>query len=121
VTLQALISSFIAGYIRNVEIISGVKYAVVLATIALVAWVIVEQISDGNTENAEALLLLAAPAGWSLWGQHGPTGGEGNGGAPTTETRSTEECITTASGTVRSAAADGERGTGCDTECQRHT
>ncbi|MFB6310733.1 MAG: type II secretion system F family protein, partial [Salinirussus sp.] len=28
VTLQAIISSFIAGYIRNVELLSGVKYAV---------------------------------------------------------------------------------------------
>jgi flagellar protein FlaJ len=73
VTLQALISSFIAGYIRNVEIISGVKYAVALATVALVTWVIVEQISEGNTEGGEALLLLAGSAGWSLWDCARPT------------------------------------------------
>jgi flagellar protein FlaJ len=41
VTLQAIISSFIAGYIRNVELLSGVKYAVVLSTIALVTWMAV--------------------------------------------------------------------------------
>jgi flagellar protein FlaJ len=62
VTLQAIISSFIAGYIRNVEILSGVKYAVVLSTIALVAWVIVEQISGSSSsgeEAANAILLFA--------------------------------------------------------------
>jgi flagellar protein FlaJ len=82
VTLQALISSFIAGYIRNVEIISGVKYAVALATVALVTWVIVEQISEGNTEGGEALLLLVGSAGWSLWDRDRPTDADhsrGNG------------------------------------------
>jgi len=38
VTLQALLSSFIAGYIRDVSILSGVKFAVVLSTIALFVW-----------------------------------------------------------------------------------
>jgi len=71
VTLQALISSFIAGYIRNIEIISGVKYAVALSTIALVTWVAVEQISEGNAEEGEALFLLLGSAGWSLWGRCG--------------------------------------------------
>ena len=67
VTLQAIISSFIAGYIRNVEILSGVKYAVILSTIALITWIIVEQISGGNGEAAEALLVLAVGSvGWSL-------------------------------------------------------
>jgi flagellar protein FlaJ len=69
VTLQAFISSFIAGYIRSVEIMAGLKYAVVLGTIALVTWVIVEQISAGNAEESEALLLLVGSAGWSLWGR----------------------------------------------------
>jgi flagellar protein FlaJ len=68
VTLQAIISSFIAGYIRNVELLSGVKYAVVLSTIALVTWVIVEQISGGGggEETAEAALLFTVGSlGWS--------------------------------------------------------
>ncbi|WP_267163742.1 type II secretion system F family protein [Halovenus salina] len=67
VTLQALISSFIAGYIRNVEVLSGAKYAVVLSTIALITWIIVEQItSGGGEETAQLLLLVGAPAGWSV-------------------------------------------------------
>ena len=41
VTFQALLSSFIAGYIRDVSILSGVKFAVVLSTIALVVWMII--------------------------------------------------------------------------------
>jgi flagellar protein FlaJ len=41
VTLQALLSSFIAGYIRDVDLISGVKFAVILSTIALVTWMAV--------------------------------------------------------------------------------
>ena len=73
VTLQAIISSFIAGYIRNVELMSGVKYAVSLSTIALITWVAVEQISEGNTEGAKAaegvLVMLVGSVGWSLWGQ----------------------------------------------------
>jgi len=70
VTVQAIISSFIAGYIRNVKIVSGVKYAVALSTVALVTWIGVEQISSGGggEEEAEALLLLLAGSmGWSLW------------------------------------------------------
>jgi len=39
VTLQALLSSFIAGYIRDVSLISGVKFAVILPTIALIIWI----------------------------------------------------------------------------------
>jgi flagellar protein FlaJ len=39
VVLQSITSSFISGYIRDVKLISGVKYAVVLSTIALVVWV----------------------------------------------------------------------------------
>jgi len=41
VTLQAILSSFIAGYIRDVDLISGVKFAVILPTIALVTWMAV--------------------------------------------------------------------------------
>jgi len=35
VTLQAVLSGFISGYIRNADIVSGVKFAVVLMTLAL--------------------------------------------------------------------------------------
>jgi len=41
VTLQALLSSFIAGYIREVKLLAGVKFAVILSTIALVVWIAV--------------------------------------------------------------------------------
>ncbi len=41
VTLQALLSGFISGYIRDAKIISGVKFVVILQTIALVTWVVV--------------------------------------------------------------------------------
>ncbi len=60
VTLQAIISSFIAGYIRNVELISGVKYAVALSTIALITWIAVQQMAEGGDEESAALLLLVA-------------------------------------------------------------
>ncbi|AFZ71757.1 type II secretion system F family protein [Natronobacterium gregoryi] len=41
VTLQGIISGFICGYIRDANILSGLKYAVALATIALVGWSLV--------------------------------------------------------------------------------
>jgi flagellar protein FlaJ len=41
VTLQAVLSGFIAGYIRTAKLISGVKFVVVLQTVALLAWVVV--------------------------------------------------------------------------------
>jgi len=41
VTLQAFLSSFIAGYIREVKLMAGVKFAVILSTIALVVWMAV--------------------------------------------------------------------------------
>ncbi len=41
VTLQALLSGFISGYIRDAQIISGVKFVVILQTIALAVWVVV--------------------------------------------------------------------------------
>ncbi|WP_436909918.1 type II secretion system F family protein [Halosimplex marinum] len=45
VVLQALLSSFIAGYIRDVNLLSGVKFAVILPTIALVVWYVVTLMS----------------------------------------------------------------------------
>jgi flagellar protein FlaJ len=41
VTLQAALSGFISGYIRNADIVSGVKFVVILQTIALVVWMVV--------------------------------------------------------------------------------
>jgi flagellar protein FlaJ len=45
VVLQALLSSFIAGYIRDVSLMAGLKFAVTLPTIALVVWYVVTLIS----------------------------------------------------------------------------
>ena len=68
VTIQALISAFVAGYIRSVDIISGAKYAVVLSTLALVTWIIVEQAISGDSgEEAELILLLIGSVGWSAF------------------------------------------------------
>jgi flagellar protein FlaJ len=63
VTLQAVISSFIAGYIRNVELISGVKYAVALSTVALLVWIGVTAISSGESATTGSLLLLVGATG----------------------------------------------------------
>jgi len=41
VTLQAALSGFISGYIRNADIVSGVKFVVILQTIALAVWMVV--------------------------------------------------------------------------------
>ncbi|WP_121742291.1 type II secretion system F family protein [Natronorubrum halophilum] len=41
VTMQAIISGLICGYIRDADLLSGLKYAVVLATVALVGWTLV--------------------------------------------------------------------------------
>ncbi|RDI70816.1 type II secretion system F family protein [Halopelagius longus] len=41
VTLQAALSGFISGYIRSAQLISGVKFVVILQTIALAVWVVV--------------------------------------------------------------------------------
>ncbi|WP_418284947.1 type II secretion system F family protein [Halorubrum sp. DTA46] len=41
VTLQAALSGFISGYLRNADIVSGVKFAVILMTLALGVWVYV--------------------------------------------------------------------------------
>jgi flagellar protein FlaJ len=67
VTIQAIVSSFIAGYIRSVDLMAGLKYAVVLTTITLIVWTVVEQISEGNEESA-ALLVTVGSTGWSVWG-----------------------------------------------------
>ncbi|WP_096391202.1 type II secretion system F family protein [Halopenitus persicus] len=41
VTIQAILSGFISGYIRNADIISGVKFVIVLLSIALATWIYV--------------------------------------------------------------------------------
>ncbi|MWV64467.1 flagella assembly protein j [Halorubrum sp. JWXQ-INN 858] len=41
VTIQAILSGFIAGYLRNADIVSGVKFAVSLMTLSLGVWVFV--------------------------------------------------------------------------------
>ncbi|WP_144902333.1 type II secretion system F family protein [Halobellus captivus] len=41
VTLQAALSGFISGYIRDADIVSGVKFVVILQTIALFTWMVV--------------------------------------------------------------------------------
>ncbi len=41
VTIQALLSGFISGYIRDADIVSGVKFVVVLMTVALATWVVI--------------------------------------------------------------------------------
>jgi flagellar protein FlaJ len=58
VTIQAVISAVVAGYIRNVDLVSGAKYAVFLSTIALITWVFVERAVSGGGSAPEAGLLL---------------------------------------------------------------
>ncbi|RQG99672.1 type II secretion system F family protein [Natrarchaeobius oligotrophus] len=41
ITLQGIISGFICGYIRDADILSGLKYVIVLATFALFGWTMV--------------------------------------------------------------------------------
>jgi flagellar protein FlaJ len=41
VTLQAVLSGLISGYIRDAKLLSGVKFVVVLSTVALVTWVVI--------------------------------------------------------------------------------
>jgi flagellar protein FlaJ len=71
VTIQALISAFVAGYIRSVDIISGAKYAVVLSTLSLVTWIVVEQAISGGggsgNETEAVLLFLLCSTGWSTF------------------------------------------------------
>ena len=39
VTMQAILSGLISGYIRDADILSGLKFVVILLTIALVVWI----------------------------------------------------------------------------------
>ena len=41
VTMQAILSGLISGYMRDANVISGVKYVVILVTIALGVWIVV--------------------------------------------------------------------------------
>ncbi|WP_411963076.1 type II secretion system F family protein [Haloferax sp. YSMS24] len=41
VTLQAVLSGFISGYIRNADLLAGVKFVVILQTLALAVWMVV--------------------------------------------------------------------------------
>ncbi len=41
VTFQAIISGFIGGYIRDAKLLSGLKFVVILVTVALAAWTMV--------------------------------------------------------------------------------
>jgi flagellar protein FlaJ len=41
VTIQAVLAGLIAGYIRTAKLVSGVKFVVILQTIALAVWVVV--------------------------------------------------------------------------------
>ncbi|MFB6146821.1 MAG: type II secretion system F family protein [Halobacteriaceae archaeon] len=41
VTMQAIMSGLISGYIRDADLLSGVKFVVVLSTIALATWMVV--------------------------------------------------------------------------------
>ena len=61
VTIQAIISAIVAGYIRNVDLVSGAKYAVALVTTALVVWILVEG-ATGGSGSSEGLVLLLAGA-----------------------------------------------------------
>ena len=42
VTIQAILSGLISGYMRDANIVSGVKYVVLLMTIALIVWTMVD-------------------------------------------------------------------------------
>ncbi|MGB9958137.1 type II secretion system F family protein [Haloferax prahovense] len=41
VTIQAMLSGFISGYIRNADLLSGVKFVVILQTLSLAVWMVV--------------------------------------------------------------------------------
>ncbi|WP_396613004.1 type II secretion system F family protein [Haloferax sp. S1W] len=41
VTIQAMLSGFISGYIRNADLLAGVKFVVILQTLALGVWTVV--------------------------------------------------------------------------------
>jgi flagellar protein FlaJ len=41
VTIQAISSGLISGYIRDATLLSGMKYVVALQTVALLTWMVV--------------------------------------------------------------------------------
>jgi flagellar protein FlaJ len=41
VTLQAILSGIISGYIRTAKLMAGIKFVVILQTIALAVWLVV--------------------------------------------------------------------------------
>ena len=41
VTIQAILSGFISGYIRSAQLLAGMKFVVILQTVALIVWVVV--------------------------------------------------------------------------------
>jgi flagellar protein FlaJ len=41
VTIQAIISGLISGFIRTADLRSGIKFVVILMTVALATWVVV--------------------------------------------------------------------------------
>ncbi|ARS88875.1 type II secretion system F family protein [Natrarchaeobaculum aegyptiacum] len=41
ITLQGILSGFICGYMRDADILSGLKYVILLSTIALIGWTMV--------------------------------------------------------------------------------
>lgn len=41
VTIQAIMSGFISGYMRDAKLLSGLKFVVILQTISLIAWIMV--------------------------------------------------------------------------------
>ncbi|MFB6201994.1 MAG: type II secretion system F family protein [Halorhabdus sp.] len=62
VTLQAIFSSIIAGYIRDVDVLSGLKYAVGLLTLTLVVWVVITTSGGGSAAAAANNTTQAAAA-----------------------------------------------------------
>jgi len=39
VTLQAIFSGIISGYMRDANVVAGLKYAIILETISLIVWI----------------------------------------------------------------------------------
>jgi hypothetical protein len=86
VTFQALTSGLIAGYFRDAKILSGIKYVVILASIALLVWVGVAFMSEMGVigEMMNNSTASGAPAGTPT--PSGTPGGGPNGtpaGTPT--------------------------------------
>jgi flagellar protein FlaJ len=62
VTFQAITSGLIAGYIRDAKILSGVKYIVILQSIALAVWIGVGLLSGGGGGEEAAAETAASTA-----------------------------------------------------------